>query len=289
MLRKKKSAAASTESRSALPVPVGEAAVAETVLPGATPVAADTSSRTVALVTRIVEKAHRLQEPAVAKYVTKLRAKYPDDSPEQLIRRLETRYLNAVTASGAAVGATASIPGVGTVTAISALSADTALFIEASALLALATAEVYGISPHETERRRSLVLAVALGEEGVAALGKVAGARGTDALARLAGPAVSSNRLAALNKTLTNRLIKRFAVRRAPILAGKLIPGGIGAAVGGAGNRALGQLVLRNAREAFGPPPRFWDIDGSVVQAAREATVLPLRSAASRNPADRRR
>lgn len=223
-------------------------------------------SRSAAVVARIVEKAHRLQEPAVARYVARLRAAHPDDSPEQIIRRLERRYLNAVTVSGGAVGATASIPGVGTIAALSALSADTAVFIEASALLALATAEVYGISPHETERRRALVLSVALGEEGIAALGKVAGTRGTDALTRLAGPALSTRRLASMNKMLTNRLVKKFAVRRAPILAGKLIPGGIGAAVGGAGNRALGTLVLRNAHEAFGPPPRFWDVDGVAVR-----------------------
>ncbi|MFC0313498.1 hypothetical protein ACFQNE_04775 [Gordonia phosphorivorans] len=226
-------------------------------------------SRAVGLVAKILEKAHRLQEPAVTKYVARLRAKHPDDSPEQLIGRLERQYLNAVTVSGGAVGAAASIPGIGTITAISALSADTALFIEASALLALATAEVHGISPHEVERRRALVLSVALGEEGIAALGKVAGARGTDAIARLAGPGVSASRLSSLNRMLAGKLVKKFALRRAPILAGKLIPGGIGAAVGGAGNRALGTLVLRNAREAFGPPPRFWDIDGHVVDTVR--------------------
>ena len=233
---------------------------------GTTP-AVGSDSRTVGMVAKILEKAHRLQEPAVTKYVARMRAKHPDDSPEQLIARLERQYLNAVTVSGGAVGAAASIPGVGTITAISALSADTALFIEASALLALATAEVYGISPHEVERRRALVLSVALGEEGIAALGKVAGTRGTDAIARLSGGGMSSSHLASLNRMLTSKLIKKFAVRRAPILAGKLIPGGIGAAVGGAGNRALGTLVLRNARTAFGPPPRFWDIDGQVVQA----------------------
>lgn len=247
------------KNNNSLPVPASDDAAG---LPAAS---AETPSRAVALVTRIVEKAHRLQEPAVTKYVARLRAKHPEDSPEQIIRRLESRFLNTVTASGAAVGATAAIPGVGTVTAITALSADTALFIEASALLALATAEVYGISPQETERRRALVLAVAMGEEGIAALGKVAGTRGTEAVARLAGNGLSAKTLAGLNKSLTKKLVKKFAIRRAPILAGKLIPGGIGAAVGGAGNRALGTLVLRNARGAFGPPPRFWDIDGSVV------------------------
>lgn len=260
----------------ALPVPVADVAVPEVAVPGLVDDAGQPSSRSVALVTRIVEKAHRLQEPAVARYVAKLRAKYPDDSPAQIIRRLERRYLTTVTASGGAVGATASIPGVGTITAISALSADTAIFIEASALYALAVAEVHGISPEESERRRALVLSVAMGEEGVAALGKVAGARGTDAIARLTGTAISTKRVASLNRMLTNKLIKKFAVRRAPLLVGKLVPGGIGAAIGGAGNRALGTLVLKNAATAFGPPPRHWDIDGAVVGSSI-APATPLR------------
>lgn len=261
-MRKKKSDAPNPHAQLDVYRPGPLAPLGAEVVAPSDPVA---STRSVALVGRILEKAHRLQEPAVTKYVAKLRAKYPDDTPDQLIARLERRYLNAVTASGAAVGATASIPGVGTVTALSAMTADTALFIEASALLTLAIAEVHGISPEETERRKALVLSVALGEEGIAALGKVAGARGTDAIARLTGSGLSSTRIASLNKALTTKLLKKFAIRRAPVMVGKLIPGGIGAAVGGAGNRALGTLVLRNARESFGPAPRYWDIDGTVL------------------------
>ncbi|MFT4087243.1 MAG: hypothetical protein QM658_08790 [Gordonia sp. (in: high G+C Gram-positive bacteria)] len=233
------------------------------------------SARSVALVGRILEQAQRLQEPAVAKYVAHLRKAHPDDSPEQIVERLERRFLNTVTASGGVVGATASIPGVGTIAALSALTADTALFIEASALLALATAEVHGISPADAELRRSLVLSVALGEEGVTALGKVVGARGTGALSRLAIPGLPNGQVAKLNKMLTGKLVKKFAVRRAPVLVGKLIPGGVGAVVGGAGNRALGALVVRNARAAFGPPPRFWDLDGVVVQTGPADQELP--------------
>ncbi|MFM9377734.1 hypothetical protein [Gordonia sp. VNK21] len=241
------------------------------VLPDAVTAAPAADSRAAAAVGRILDRAGRLQEPAVSRYVAKLRDAHPDDDPAALIARLERRYLTAVTASGSAVGAAASIPGVGTFTALTALTADTAVFIEASALLALATAEVHGITVHESERRRALVLSVALGEEGVAALGKVLGTRSTGAVARLGRPGAAPKSLLRLNKTLTNRLVRKFAVRRAPILVGKLIPGGVGAAVGGAGNRALGRLVLRNAREAFGPPPRHFPIDGEVLTANRSA------------------
>ena len=53
----------------------------------------------------ILDRAQRLQAPAVKKYVDSLRRKYPDDSPAQIIERLEKRYLLAVTGSGSAAGA----------------------------------------------------------------------------------------------------------------------------------------------------------------------------------------
>ncbi|WP_168705140.1 hypothetical protein [Gordonia paraffinivorans] len=212
----------------------------------------------------LLDRAQRLQAPAVKKYVDSLRRKYPDETPAQIIERLEKRYLAAVTGSGGAVGAAAAIPGVGTMTAFGVLTGDTALFLEASALLALSIAEVHGIALHETERRKALVLTVALGEEGVLALGRVVGTRGGP-LRRLGGVALPSGAMTRLNKTLVNKLVRKYAIRRAPLIVGKLMPAGIGAVIGGAGSRALGRKVIHNAREAFGPPPPFWVLDAEVV------------------------
>ncbi|WP_235831512.1 hypothetical protein [Gordonia zhaorongruii] len=217
----------------------------------------------------IVDKAQRLQQPAVTKYVNGLRRRHPDESPQQIIERLEKLYLNTVTASGGAVGATAAIPGIGTISAIGAMSAESALFIEASALLALASAEVYGIAPTDTERRRAIVLTVALGEEGTSILGKAIGGRkkkNADTVAQLDVPGLGVN-LATLNKALTNRFVKKFTLGKAPVMFGKVLPGGIGAVIGSVGNRALGNAVIRNARAAFGAPPRTWPagtVDGSL-------------------------
>lgn len=216
----------------------------------------------------LIDKAQRLQAPAVAKYVRSLRDKYPADSPAQIIGRLEKRYLNAVTSSGGAVGATAAVPGVGTLTALGAITGETAVFLEASALLALAIAEVHGIGIHEVERRRTLVLTVALGEEGLARLGRVIGTQG-GTLRRLGRVSAPNSVFAKLNRTLVNQVAKKYALRRAPLILGKILPAGIGAVIGGAGNRVLGKRVIANARESFGPPPTHWpttvDIDGSVV------------------------
>ncbi|MDY6809016.1 MAG: hypothetical protein SW127_08350 [Actinomycetota bacterium] len=212
----------------------------------------------------LLDRAQRLQAPAVARYVRTLRTAHPEESPEQIIARLEKLYLTAVTGSGGAVGATAAVPGVGTMTALGAMTGETAFFLEASALLALSVAEVHGIPVHDSERRKTLVLAVALGEEGVVALGRLVGTRG-GALRRLGGASIPGGGLAKLNKTLVNKLTKKYAFKRAPLLFGKLMPAGIGAMIGGVGNRALGRRVISNAREAFGPPPAAWTIDGDIV------------------------
>ncbi|NED69099.1 hypothetical protein G3I15_50090, partial [Streptomyces sp. SID10244] len=66
----------------------------------------------------LLDRAQRLQGPAVAKYVRNLRTAHPEESPAQIITRLEKTYLTAVTGSGGAVGATAAVPGVGTMTAL---------------------------------------------------------------------------------------------------------------------------------------------------------------------------
>ncbi len=225
----------------------------------------------------IIDKAQRLQAPAVAKYVASLRKANPNDTPAQIIEKLEKRYLLAITGSGGAVGATAAVPGIGTIAALGAITGETVLFIEASALLALAIAEVHGIEPAEQERRKALVLSVALGEEGVLALGKVVGGNG-GALRKLAGGAIPGPNLNSLNKTLTKKLINKFALKKAPVIVGKLLPAGIGAAIGAVGNRAMGKRVINNARQAFGPPPRFWVLDGELVDQSHVTQLPPTKS-----------
>ena len=59
---------------------------------------------------------------------------HPEATPEQLVRILERRYLAAVTSGGAAVGATAVIPGVGTGITLALSGVETAGFLEATAL-----------------------------------------------------------------------------------------------------------------------------------------------------------
>ena len=49
--------------------------------------------------------------------------------------------------------------------------------------------------------------------------------------------------------------MRRFAARQGASIVFRAVPFGIGAVVGGAGNRMAGRGVVKATREAFGPAP----------------------------------
>lgn len=210
------------------------------------------------LLSHVLESSARVQAPAVKAYVARLRRTHPEASPDQIVTRLEKHYLVAVMASGAAVGSAAAFPGIGTLTALSAVAGETVLFLEATAAFVLAVAEVHGIPVEDRERRRTLVLTVLVGEEGKGAVkdllgpGRTSGAWLAEA-ELLPLPVVSQ-----LNSKLMQYFVKKYTIKRTAMAFGKLLPVGIGAAVGGGGNRLMGKKIVANARSAFGPAPARW-------------------------------
>jgi hypothetical protein len=61
-----------------------------------------------------------------------------------------------------------------------------------------------------------------------------------------------------MNDSLLKKFMVKFLVKRSALMVGKVAPAGIGAAIGGFGNRALGRGVIDNAHAAFGPPSGAW-------------------------------
>ena len=208
---------------------------------------------------QIIERGARVQGPAVKAYVDRLREHSPDATPAAIIEKLDKHYLAAVMASGAAVGSAAAFPGVGTLVAMSAVAGETVVFLEATAVYVLAVAEVHGIPAEHRERRRALVLAVLVGEDSKHAVmellgpGRTSGSWLADGAASLPLPAVSQ-----LNGRLLKFFVKKYALKRGAIAFGKLLPVGIGAVLGGVGNRMMGKKIVGNARMAFGSPPVRW-------------------------------
>jgi hypothetical protein len=61
-----------------------------------------------------------------------------------------------------------------------------------------------------------------------------------------------------LKQRLVKRYLRKYTLQRLPLAAGKLLPAGLGAIIGGVGNRTLGKIIVNNSRKVFGPAPRDW-------------------------------
>ncbi|MGH3824435.1 MAG: hypothetical protein ACRDRA_16625 [Pseudonocardiaceae bacterium] len=203
---------------------------------------------------RGLEKAIGIQQAPIGSFVARLRRARPGATPAEIIAVLEKQYLTAVTGTGAAVGGAAAAPGVGTLAALALSGGETAVFLEATALFALAVAEVHGLRVDDVERRRTLVLAVVLGDQGAMLVRKMTGRTGQH-WGELLPDAIPKSSITAVNKTLGHWFLKRYGRKQGMLLLGKVAPFGIGAAIGGAGNRALGRQVINSSRQIFGPPP----------------------------------
>ena len=200
----------------------------------------------------MLDRVLAIQRPVILAYVERC-SRDLAATPRSVARTLELRYQAGVSAIGAASGGAAALPGVGTGAALATGLAEIAAFVEATALYTLATAEVHGISTHDPEVRRALVLAVLLGEAGMAAIEAegVASAHWAPVLTK----GVNRDLIGRVNSTLMRHFGARFGARQGALLLGRALPFGIGVGVGVAGNLALARAAIKSVRRAFGPPP----------------------------------
>ncbi|HWT34497.1 MAG TPA: hypothetical protein VN107_12070, partial [Microbacterium sp.] len=222
------------------------------------PVRTDTDP---SLTERAFERALAVQRPAVIAHLRSVRLRHPDATPAQLAVILERRYLAAVTTGGAAVGATAVVPGIGTGVTLALSGAETIGFMESTALFAQSLAELHGIHVDDPDRARALVLALMLGSDGIALLSQFGGqvrGRGPTRSAYW-GEVITQTLPKAAVRPVIDKLktmfVRHFAARAGASWAGKALPFGVGAVVGGVGNNVLARRVVGSARRAFGPAP----------------------------------
>lgn len=221
------------------------------------PVGSDEHPRIVRMLDRVLA----IQRPVVVAHLRSIRLRHPDATSDAIVRMLERRYLAAVTSGGAAVGATAVVPGIGTGVTLALSGVETVGFLETSALFAQSVAEVHGIPVADPDRARALVLTLMLGKEGIDLVSQLAGQAAGKGVTRdrYWGELVTKTLPRAAMGPLVDRLktafVRQFAARGGASWLGKALPFGIGAVIGGAGNHVLGRRVLVNSRRAFGMPP----------------------------------
>lgn len=210
---------------------------------------------------RMLDRVLAVQRPVVVAHLRSIRLRHPDASTAEITRMLERRYLAAVTTGGAAVGATAVVPGITTGLTLALSGVETAGFLDATALFAQSLAELHGIRVENPDRARALVLTLMLGKEGVDLVGQLTRQAAGKGMARdrYWGELITKSLPRAAVGPLVDRLktafVHQFAVKGGASFIGKALPFGIGAAVGGTGNHILGRRVIVGARRAFGVPP----------------------------------
>ncbi|GAA1657154.1 hypothetical protein GCM10010977_10900 [Citricoccus zhacaiensis] len=208
---------------------------------------------------KIVLRAVEVQRPLVLRNLNRLRRSHPDETPAHLAERLGKQYLTAVTGGGAAVGGTAVVPGVGTAAALGLSAAATIGFLETTALYAQSVAELMGVTTEDPQRAQTLVMAVMLGDDGRKLLRDFTSQANGSGSGPLAGAVAAISGTSGISDVLFQQMkrmfMKKFIVRQGAGMLGRLVPFGVGAVIGGVGNRAMGKSVIKAAQNIFGPLP----------------------------------
>lgn len=237
------------------------------------------------LMVRGLDRVLSIQRPLVLAHIRSIRLRHPQATPAEIIHILEKRYLSAVTTGGAAVGATAVIPGIGTGVTLALSGVETVGFVESTALFAQSVAEVHGIAISNPDRARALVMTLMLGKEGVALVGQLAGQATGRGGSRSAywGELVTKSLPRAAVGPMVDRLksmfLKQFAAKGGASFLGKAMPFGVGAVIGGTGNHILGRRVLTTSHHAFGAPPLTLPAELEPVEGAEKVELRMLHGA----------
>lgn len=203
-----------------------------------------------------LDKAVHMQTGVIENYLAWLRRKNPDASPAEIQALLDKHFLRLATGSGAGVGVTAAIPGIGFLTGALAIGAESLVYLDAAAFYTVASAHLRGVDIKHPERRRALILVVLLGTAGTAIVDATVG----DISRRQKAPAVAISRFSIRNLMEVNDRMLRYAVKQATkqfrtTWIGKLLPLGIGAVLGTLANRKLAKKTIGNAHDSLGPVP----------------------------------
>ena len=233
-----------------------------------------------------IDRVIALQRPVVLLHIRRIRSRRPGATPDDIIRSLERRYLTAVTSGGAAVGAVAVIPAIGTGTSLAISGAETVGFLEATALFAQSVTEVHGIALDDPDRARALVLALLVGGPSKDLMRQITSqAMGGPGRSAFWGEMITRTLPVAAVGQIADYIRKRYLpkliVQGTGGIIGRVLPFGIGAVVGGVGNQVYGRSIVRAARAAFGPVPVGFPPELAVIakppRAGRRMTSVTLR------------
>ena len=181
----------------------------------------------------------------------------PCSTVDERVAALTDAFARELAATGAVAGGTAAVPGIGTATAVASNAGEIGWFALRVSDLILAIAAVHGHTTASVEQRRAWLLSIlAFGGDASSEFASVAATITRSGLGAKATEVVSSEWLGTINRTIAKTLLKRWGARRSAIVLGRLLPFGIGAAIGGTTNFGAVRMIARNADDFFRRAPR---------------------------------
>lgn len=204
---------------------------------------------------------------------TKLRETHPGASPAQLVDIANRRFVRRVSAESAAVGAAAAFPGVGTTVSLGASGLQLLAFVTEASHHCLVVAHLHGLDLRDPAKRTALVLAALTGQEGADIISMQVGIQAVSWFR------TSFLDIRSISAERFNTLMLKWVRRRAASSAlastvGRLVPFGIGAAVGWGIGAALAKNVVEGLDLALGPAPaRVVDSTAIEVDATDEGEI----------------
>lgn len=200
----------------------------------------------------LIDTALKVQTPLARSYVSRLRAKHPGATREELLEHVSDRFTNLLTLTGAGVGGVAALPGIGTAVAVGVTVGEGVSFAEACAFLTLAAAEIYDVDMRDRQTRHLVMTAVLGGEHGTEIIAKALGKQGLQWNAVLGGSGMVPNMI---SKQVTRYVRRRVVARTGGLWLGRLLPFGVGAVIGGVGSRTVARSVVEAVEQIFHQAP----------------------------------
>lgn len=163
---------------------------------------------------KVLDRAVDVQWTRAHDAVESLRRRNPHASTEDLAARVVRDFVRDMTVVGGLSGASAAVPGVGTVARIGVgMTAETAILLERSAFMILAVADIHGHELGDVEVRRFAILRV-LGAwtgltEGLTGVAGVAGA----GLGRRATRAIPMPLIHSFNRRMGKPILFKWAAK----------------------------------------------------------------------------
>jgi len=197
----------------------------------------------------------RSREPAIRQRVWRLRSEHPELGPDRQARLMIRETRRRLAATAAASGATAIVPGLGTIIALGTATSQTLYALEQETELVLAIAMIYGRELAESDERLLEALVVVGLTGGAVKLRDsllIAGGQRVTIAAFRRLPEVWLGQ--AGNRVLT-RVLGRFLTQRAVSVVSRAAPVAIGVAAGATFDWVAVTLLGRAAMAYYGRAP----------------------------------